>query len=103
MQSDIGINPANDGNVIRLVIPQLTEERRKEMAKKVGKESENAKVSVRNIRREAIEELKKAEKNNEITQDDLRTLEVDIQKITNESVKNLDVIATEKEKELLDV
>ncbi|SIO12296.1 ribosome recycling factor [Carnobacterium alterfunditum] len=103
MQSDIGINPANDGNVIRLVIPQLTEERRKEMAKKVGKESENAKVSVRNIRREAIEELKKAEKNNEITQDDLRTLEEDIQKITNESVKNLDVIATEKEKELLDV
>lgn len=103
MQSDIGINPANDGNVIRLVIPQLTEERRKEMAKKVGKESENAKVSVRNVRREAIEELKKAEKNNEITQDDLRTFEEDIQKITNESVKNLDVIAADKEKELLDV
>lgn len=103
MQSDLGISPANDGNVIRLVIPQLTEERRKELAKKVGKEAENAKVSVRNIRREAMDELKKAEKNNEITQDDLRTFEEDIQKITNESVKNIDAIAAEKEKELLDV
>ncbi|MEG0189248.1 MAG: ribosome-recycling factor, partial [Algoriella sp.] len=89
----LGISPANDGNVIRLVIPQLTEERRKELAKKVGKEAENAKVSVRNIRREAMDELKKAEKNNEITQDDLRTFEEDIQKITNESVKNIDAIA----------
>ena len=103
MQSDLGISPANDGNVIRLVIPQLTEERRKELAKKVGKESENAKVSVRNIRREAIDELKKAEKNNEITQDDLRTFEEDVQKITNDSVKNIDAISAEKEKELLDV
>ena len=69
----------------------------------MGKEAENAKVSVRNIRREAIDELKKAEKNNEITQDDLRTFEEDIQKITNDSVKNIDGIAADKEKELLDV
>src|SRR5690606_38863285 len=69
LQSDIVISPSNDGNVIRLVIPQLTTERRKELAKQVGKEAENAKISVRNIRRDAIDDLKKAEKNNEITED----------------------------------
>lgn len=103
LQSDIGISPANDGNVIRLVVPQLTEERRKELAKQVGKEAENAKVSVRNIRREAIDELKKAEKNNELTQDDLREYEEDVQKLTDASVKTIDAIAADKEKELLEV
>ena len=103
MQSDIGINPNNDGNVIRLVIPQLTEDRRKELAKQVGKEAENSKISVRNIRREAIDELKKAEKNKELTSDDVHAYEEDIQKLTDESIKNVDAIASEKEKELLDV
>ena len=89
--------------VVRLVIPQLTEERRKELAKQVGKEAEGAKVSVRNIRRDAIEHLKKAEKNKEITEDDLRGYEKDIQKLTDDSVKNIDHLAQVKEKELLEV
>lgn len=103
MQSDIGINPNNDGNAIRLVIPQLTEDRRKELAKQVGKEAENSKVSVRNIRRESIDELKKAERNKELTPDEVHSYEEDIQKLTDESIKNVDAIASEKEKELLDV
>ncbi|SFQ19065.1 ribosome recycling factor [Desemzia incerta] len=102
LQSDIGISPSNDGNVIRLVIPQLTTERRKELAKQVGKEAENAKISVRNIRRDAIDDLKKAEKNNEITEDDLRYFEGEVQKLTDNSVKELDKIAAEKEKELIE-
>ena len=103
LMSDIGITPTNDGSVVRLVIPQLTEERRKELAKQVGKEAEGAKVSVRNIRRDAIEHLKKAEKNKEITEDDLRGYEKDIQKVTDDSVKNIDHLAQVKEKELLEV
>ncbi len=71
MASDIGISPTNDGNVIRLVIPQLTEERRKELAKDVKKEAENAKIAIRNIRRDAIDEYKKQQKNGDITEDDL--------------------------------
>ncbi|MFS7259898.1 ribosome recycling factor [Carnobacterium divergens] len=102
MQSDIGISPANDGNVIRLVIPMLTEERRKELAKRVKKEAEGAKVITRNIRRDAIEDLKKAEKNKEMTEDDLRNYETKVQKLTDESVKNIDAIAAEKEKEILE-
>lgn len=101
-QSDLGINPTSDGNVIRLVIPALTEERRKELAKLIGKESEGAKVSVRNIRRDAIEELKKAEKNKEITEDELRTYEKQVQDLTDKSSKEIDKIAAEKEKEILD-
>lgn len=101
--SDIGISPTNDGNVIRLVIPQLTEERRKELAKEVKKLAETAKVAVRNIRRDAMEELKKQEKKNEITEDELRGLEKDVQKLTDDSVKNIDGITSEKEKELLEV
>ncbi|MCQ9209839.1 ribosome recycling factor [Granulicatella seriolae] len=103
MVSDIGITPTNDGNVIRLVIPQLTADRRKELAKQVGKEAESAKISTRNIRRDAIDALKKAEKNKEITEDELRSLEQDVQKITDQSVKEIDAIAANKEKELLDV
>ena len=82
LASDIGLNPANDGNVIRLVIPQLTEERRKELAKEVKKESEGAKIAVRNIRRDAMDEYKKQQKNGDMTEDDLRNAEKDIQTLT---------------------
>ncbi|MEI5988714.1 ribosome recycling factor [Enterococcus crotali] len=101
--SDIGISPTNDGTVIRLVIPQLTEERRKELAKDVKKAAENAKIAVRNIRRDAIDELKKQQKSNDITEDELRSLEKEAQKLTDDSVKNIDTITSEKEKELLEV
>ena len=80
----------------------LTEERRKELAKRVKKEAEGAKVITRNIRRDAIEDLKKAEKNKEMTEDDLRNYETKVQKLTDESVKNIDAIAAEKEKEILE-
>lgn len=101
--SDIGISPTNDGTVIRLVIPQLTEERRKELTKEVKKEAENAKIAVRNVRRDAIDELKKQQKNGDITEDELRGLEKDVQKLTDDSVKNIDKIAADKDKELLEV
>ncbi len=103
LASDLGITPTSDGNVIRLVIPQLTEERRKELAKEVKKEAEQAKVAIRNIRRDAIDEYKKKQKNSEITEDDLRSAEKDIQDLTDKSIKELDKIASDKEKELLEV
>ncbi|MDF0478779.1 ribosome recycling factor [Vagococcus sp. PNs007] len=103
MASDIGISPANDGNVIRLVIPQLTEERRKDLAKEVGKYAESAKVAVRNIRRDAIDDLKKKEKAKEISEDELRVFEKEVQTLTDNSTKSIDEITSEKEKELLDV
>lgn len=103
LTSDIGLNPANDGNVIRLVIPQLTEERRKELAKEVKKESEGAKIAVRNIRRDAMDDYKKQQKNGDLTEDDLRNVEKDIQTLTDENIKAIDQIVTEKEKELLEV
>ncbi len=103
LASDIGLNPANDGNVIRLVIPQLTEERRKELAKEVKKEAEGAKVVVRNVRRDAMDDYKKQQKNGDITEDDLRNMEKEIQQLTDNSVKEIDKIVSEKEKELLDV
>jgi ribosome recycling factor len=101
-QSDIGIPPANDGNVIRLVVPALTEERRKDIAKQVGKEAENAKIAVRNIRRDAIDSLKKAEKDGELTKDDLHHYEEEVQKLTDASVKAIDKLSAEKEKEILE-
>lgn len=103
LSSDLGITPTSDGSVIRLVIPQLTEERRKELAKEVKKEAEQAKVAIRNIRRDAIDEYKKLQKNSEITEDDLRSAEKDIQDLTDKNVKELDKIASDKEKELLEV
>ena len=103
LASDIGISPTNDGSIIRLVIPQLTEERRKELAKEVGKYGENAKVAVRNIRRDALDELKKMEKAKEISEDELRTLEKDVQALTDASTKNIDGIVATKEEELLEV
>ncbi|MFV0558160.1 MAG: ribosome recycling factor, partial [Enterococcus sp.] len=83
LSSDVGITPANDGNVIRLVIPQLTEERRKELAKEVKKEAENAKIAVRNVRRDAMDTFKKQQKDGDITEDDLRGYEKDVQKLTD--------------------
>ena len=103
LASAIGLNPANDGNVIRLVIPQLTEERRKELAKEVKKESEGAKIAVRNIRRDAMDEYKKQQKNGDLTEDDLRNAEKDIQTLTDDNIKAIDSIVAEKEKELLEV
>ena len=101
--SDIGITPANDGEVIRLVIPALTEETRKELAKEVKKVGENAKVAIRNIRRDAMDEAKKQEKAKEITEDQLKGLEKDIQKATDDAVKHIDTMTANKEKELLEV
>jgi len=103
LASDIGLNPANDGNVLRLVIPQLTEERRKELAKEVKKESEGAKVAVRNIRRDAMDDYKKQQKNGDMTEDDLRNAEKDMQALTDDNIKAIDSIVAEKEKELLEV
>lgn len=102
-QSDLGISPTNDGTLIRLVIPALTEERRKELAKVVGKDAENAKIAIRNIRRDAMDALKKAEKNGDITEDELRANEKKVQDITDSSTTRVDEIAAKKEKELLDV
>ncbi|SOB43689.1 ribosome recycling factor [Latilactobacillus sakei] len=98
--ADIGISPANDGSVIRLVIPQLTGERRKEIAKEVGKEAELAKVVVRNARRDAMDNLKKAEKASEISEDEMHDLEEQVQNLTNEATKKIDAISKDKEKEI---
>ena len=103
LTSELGINPQNDGRVIRLVFPQLTEERRKELAKQVRKYGEEAKVAVRNIRRDAVEQFKKMKKNSEITEDDQKSAENDIQKIHDAAIKELDKIASEKEKEIMSV
>ena len=97
------ITPASDGSVIRLVIPALTEETRRDLAKEVKKVGENAKVAIRNIRRDAMDEAKKQEKAKEITEDELKTLEKDIQKVTDDAVKHIDEMTVNKEKELLEV
>ena len=101
--SDLGINPQNDGRVLRLAFPQLTEERRKELTKQVKKYGESGKVAIRNIRRDAMEAFKKKEKASEITEDDLKQAEKDLQKLTDESCKKLDELLAKKEKELLAV
>ncbi|MDO4354266.1 MAG: ribosome recycling factor [Clostridia bacterium] len=103
LASELGINPQNDGRVIRLVFPQLTEERRKELAKQVKKYGEEAKVAVRNIRRDAIDKFKKQQKASEITEDDYKNIEKDIQKLTDDYIKEVDVIADKKEKELFEI
>lgn len=103
MKSDIGITPTNDGNVIRLTIPALTEERRKELVKVVKKEAEEAKVAIRNVRRDANDDLKKLEKNGDITEDDLRGFTDDIQKLTDDYIVKVDQVAKDKEKEILSV
>ncbi|MCW0952985.1 ribosome recycling factor [Weissella ceti] len=101
--SDLGLTPANDGTVIRLVIPALTEETRKDLAKDVKGEAEKSKVAVRNIRRDAMDNIKKALKASEMSEDEARGLEEDVQKATDTAVKQLDAIAAEKEKELLTI
>ncbi len=103
LKSDLGLTPNNDGSVLRLTIPQLTEERRLELAKEVKKEAEEAKVAVRNVRRDANDELKKIEKAGDITEDDLRGYTDDVQKLTDASIKNIDEIAKNKEAEILEV
>ena len=102
-ESDLGINPSNDGKSIRLAFPQLTEERRKELVKQIRKYAEAGKVAVRNIRRDAMESFKKLEKKSEITEDDLKQAEKDLQKLTDDSCKKLDELLAKKEKELMAV
>ena len=101
--SDVGINPQNDGTVLRLVFPQLTEDRRKEIVKKEKKGGEECKVAIRSIRRDAMEKYKTMKKNNEITEDDLKSCEDDIQKLTDKFVKEVDEHVAEKEKEILSI
>ena len=101
--SDVGINPANDGKVIRLLFPQPTEERRKELVKDCKKFGEDSKVAIRNIRRDFIDKYKKMEKNHEITEDDLKGAEDDIQKMTDKFIKEIDSIVANKEKEIMAV
>ena len=102
-KSDLGINPANDGKVIRLIFPELTEERRKELAKVIRKKAEESKVAVRSIRRDAMEDIKKQKKDNLLTEDDQKKLEEKVQKLTDEKVKEIDTIAQAKEKEIMSV
>ena len=103
LASDIGINPADDGKVIRLVFPQPTEERRRELAKEAKKYGEESKVAIRNIRRDAIEHFKKQEKAHEITEDDLKGIETDVQKLTDKFITEIDKMVAEKEKEIMAV
>lgn len=103
LKSDIGITPSNDGAIIRLAVPALTEERRKEIVKTVKKDAEDSKVVIRNIRRDANEEFKKLEKSSEITEDELHRNGEEIQKLTDAYIKKIDEIAKDKEDEILEV
>ena len=103
LASDLGINPQNDGRSIRLVFPPLTEERRKELARQTRKYGEEAKVAIRNIRRDAIEKFKKQQKASEMTEDDYKIAEKDIQKLTDDFIKEIDKITEKKEKELTEI
>ena len=102
-KSDLGLNPSNDGKIIRLVFPELNEERRKELPKVASKGAEETKVAIRSIRRDAIEQIKKLKKNSEITEDDQRDAEEDMQKITDKAIKDVDEIYAKKEKEIMEV
>lgn len=102
-ESDLGINPTNDGNVIRLIFPELTEDRRKELTKDVKKKGEASKVAIRNIRRDALDAFKKMEKANEITKDEVETAEKEVQKITDKFVAEIDLMVEKKSKEILSV
>ena len=101
--SDLGINPQNDGRVLRLAFPQLTEERRKELTKQVKKYGEEGKVAVRNIRRDAMDEIKKKTKKSEITEDDQKNLEKELQDLTDKRCKEIDELTAKKDKELMAV
>ena len=102
-KSDLGLNPSNDGKLIRLVFPELNEERRKDLTKVASKGAEETKVAIRSIRRDAIEQIKKLKKNSEITEDDQRDAEEDMQKLTDKAVKEVDEIFAKKEKEIMEV
>ena len=101
LTSDIGINPSNDGKIIRLTFPELTEDRRKDLSKEVKKKGEDAKIAIRNIRREGVDALEKAEKKSEITEDDLKKGKDAIQKITDKKVEEIDKIVDNKTKEIM--
>ena len=103
LKAEIGINPNNDGKVIRLAFPELNEERRKELVKEVKKMAEDSKVSIRSIRREAMDEAKKLQKDNQMTEDELKGAEDKIQKLTDNKISEIDKILSEKEKEILSV
>ncbi len=99
--SDLGMNPANDGKIIRLIVPELNAERRKELSKKVSQAAEESKVALRSIRRDAMEQFRKLKKDSSITEDDQRKAEDELQKVTDAAVKDVDKMAAEKEKEIL--
>lgn len=103
LKSDIGITPTNDGSLIRLAVPALTEERRKELVKQVKKEAEEAKVNIRNVRRDGNDDLKKLEKAGDITEDDLRNYTEEIQKLTDANIEKIEAVTKDKEKEILEV
>ena len=103
MASDIGINPQNDGRIIRLVFPQLTEERRKDLCKDVKKMAEDSRVAIRSIRRDCIDKVKKMEKSSEITEDDLKYAEKKLQDITDKYIKEIDKASDEKEKDIMEI
>ena len=103
LASDLGINPTNDGKIVRLLFPQLTEERRRDLTKEVKNMAEGGKVAIRNIRRDAIDHFKKAQKASEITEDELKSLEKDMQDLTDKYVKEVDVESGKKEKELMEL
>jgi len=102
-KSDLGINPSNDGKVVRLMVPELNEERRKELCKQVKKMVEEGKVAVRNTRRDALEAIKKLKKDSKITEDDQKAAETEMQKVTDAKIKELDKIGAEKEKEIMSI
>ena len=101
--SELGINPQNDGRILRLVFPQPTEERRKELIKQIHKYAEDSKVAIRNIRRDAVEAFKQQKKKSEITEDDLAATEKELQKLTDDYIKELDAVAKKKEEEIMTV
>ena len=103
MESDLGLNPASDGQLIRIPIPPLSEERRKELLKVAGKYAENNKVAIRNIRRDAMDEIKKLKKDNAISEDDEKRFENEIQKLTDDAVKKIDEMMAQKEKDIMQV
>ena len=102
-KSDIGINPSNDGKVIRLLVPELTAERRKDLCKQVKKRIEEGKVAIRSIRRDAMEAVKKMKKDSQITEDDQKNAETELQKVTDAHIKDLDKMSAEKEKEIMSI
>lgn len=103
LKSDLGLNPSNDGKVVRLIIPQLTEERRRDLTKIVKKNGEDTKVAIRNIRRVAIDEVKKLEKDKEISEDDRKVAEEKVQELTDKYIKEVDVVTKAKEDELMEI